>query len=160
MRQRLHVCAQQVLQRKISQVPSPSRSFRLRRMTKCACGGKKRGKREGGERERQRSKKTPLENGLGKVCGEPVARQWVCCSGSKCLFLSSEFPGSRLAAIPGTGVTFPPEPNEQRERGVLWGGVVRAQTCVHNCTCTWACHAFERPRICMLNVEMCSHSHC
>lgn len=35
-------------------------------------GGKK---REGGERERQRSKKTPLENGLGKVCGEPVARQ-------------------------------------------------------------------------------------
>lgn len=31
----------------------------------------------------------------------------------KYLFMSSEFPGSRLAAIPGTGVTFPPEPTEQ-----------------------------------------------
>lgn len=38
-------------------------------------------------------------------------------SGSKRLFLSSEFPGSRLAAIPGTGVTFPAEPTEQGERG-------------------------------------------
>lgn len=38
-------------------------------------------------------------------------------SGSKRLFLSSEFPGSRLAAIPGTGVTFPAEPTAQGGTG-------------------------------------------
>lgn len=38
-------------------------------------------------------------------------------------------------------------------------GVVGARTCVHNCTCTWACHASEHPRICTLNVETRSHSH-
>lgn len=36
-------------------------------------------------------------------------------------------------------------------------GVVRARTCVHNCTFRWACHASEHPHICMLNVAMCSH---
>lgn len=36
-------------------------------------------------------------------------------------------------------------------------GVVGARTCVHNCTCTWACHASEHPHTCMLNVEMHSH---
>lgn len=75
----------------------------------------------------------------------------MCCSGSKCLFLSSEFPGSRLAAIPGTGVTFPPEPNEQKERGVPWGGGgtnMRAQLHMH----------MSMSHTCMLNVEMHSHS--
>lgn len=42
----------------------------------------------------------------------------MCRSGSQRLFLSSEFPGSRLAAIPGTGVTFPPELTEQGNGGV------------------------------------------
>lgn len=37
-------------------------------------------------------------------------------------------------------------------------GVVGARTCVHNCTCTWACHASEHPHICTLNVETRSHS--
>lgn len=64
-----------------------------------------------------------FRNGLGKACGEPVARQWACCSGSKCLFLSSEFPGSRMAAIPGTGVAFPTEPNERRKEECHVGGV-------------------------------------
>ena len=48
--------------------------------TKRTGGGKRqrrnqRSVREGGERRGQRTKKTPLENGLGRVCGEPVARQ-------------------------------------------------------------------------------------
>lgn len=94
-----------------------------------------------------------FRNGLGRVCGEPVARQWVCRSGSKRLFLSSEFPGSRLAAIPGTGVTFPPVPTEQGERG---GG---PWTCAHYCTCTQANHTCEHPRLRTLNVEACSHPH-
>lgn len=70
------------------------------------------GRNRGGKQGRQQTKKTPLEMVWGE-CGEPVARQRVHRSGSKRLFLSSMFPGSRLAAIPGTGVTFPAEPTEQ-----------------------------------------------
>lgn len=50
-------------------------------------------------------------------------------SGSKCLFLSSEFPGSRLAAIPGTGVTFPAEPTKQGEKG--GGGAMCTHALLH-----------------------------
>lgn len=60
-----------------------------------------------GEGERGQKHRRRLQKWFGWVWGEPVAKRWARRSGSKHLFLSSEFPGSRLAAIPGTGVTFP-----------------------------------------------------
>lgn len=86
-----------------------------------------------------------FRNASGRVCGEPVARRWERRSGSKCLFLSFEFPGSGLAAIPGTGVTFPAEPNEQG--GKEKGGVHSHQR-THTYTDT---HAYT--------LSMCRHAH-
>lgn len=133
------------------------RGSELPKRTKRTGGGKRqrrnqRSIREGGEQWGQWTKKTPLENGLGRVCGEPVARQWVRRSGSKCLFLSSEFPGSRLAAIPGTGVTFPAEPTKQGEKG-RGGGHVHARTAAHahKQTTHADTHTYAR--------SMCRHAH-
>lgn len=74
-------------------------------------------------------------------------------SGSKCLFLSSEFPGSRLAAIPGTGVTFPAEPTKQGEKGRGGGGHVHARTAAHahKQTTHADTHTYAR--------SMCRHAH-
>lgn len=50
----------------------------------------------------------------GKQCEEPVARQPAQHSGRKRLFLSLQFPGSRLAAIPGARTTLLPPPTHWR----------------------------------------------
>lgn len=68
-------------------------------------------------------------------------------SGSKRLFLSSEFPGSRLAAIPGTGVTFPAELTEQGG----WGGHLRTHTLAHEQTTHVDAHTYAH--------FMCKHAH-
>ncbi len=128
-RERLRACAEQVLQlknvrchytlmnqrRRRRRKRGRREEVRVAKRTKRTCGGEK--QRRNKRRGTAANEEDAFRNGLGRVCGEPVARQWVRRSGSKRLFLSSEFPGSRLAAIPGTGVTFPAEPTEQGERG-------------------------------------------
>lgn len=105
---------------------------------------------------------------LGRVRREPVARRRVCRKGSECLFLLSEFPGFRLAAIPGTRVTLPAEPNE---RGGRRGGRrAFTHTNSHRRTHTVA-HAYTRtpcdgtltPTVALSGInthlEVCIHVH-